>query len=578
MKEKIMIAMRSKLLFAVALNMLIAGLCIWITAFSYADSSDYYNSLFICRDHFYYSSTINYILAVIVGTIQYAVTDVNAFVMVEILLSYAAFTSITFVFADKFNFRKAFVFSMVMNILFALNHYSEIDSFKTSALLLASGFLLILNAIRNKRYSLPCWIGVLEVLFGTFYCYVYFFVALGFALAFFLGDMMAKKKYRLEFQKFFWYFRPFMLMFILVTLLALGGNQFSYSVNHATENSTGYYEYDSLTQAIDTLPFPSYNEHMEEFAEVGITDECEYALLKSNYYDADKMLTTDSLHLVHDIQLDESEKTVFYALGDVFGDIWGHITNFDAFAVAGLVYLLISIVFIIYHKNRFSFFPLFYIITAVIASSVIRYLFDGADHNTYGNWVLMILLLLYSFNFEGERSKKNSSKLRMSNGYMIISCGVLVALFCTFTAVYVLNHPDKENDAPWSLITEINRNPECYYVMDTDSKKDFDRYTENYIHPLWGFRHGYLENLDSFGYIHNTDMLHKRNLPDNIYEALLSNHKIYVIDKNITFKKEKYFNLNYSESYENIFYSLEKELNDFKIYEVVVTRIGNAGE
>ena len=160
MKEKILKLLKSKLLFAAALNLIIAILCIWVTSFSYANSSDYYNSILICRDHFYYSNTINYILAVIVGTIQYAITDINAFVMVEVALSFAAFTSITFVLADKYNYRKAFVFSMVINILFALNHYSEIDSTKTSALLLAGGFLLVLNAIRNKRYTLSCWAGV----------------------------------------------------------------------------------------------------------------------------------------------------------------------------------------------------------------------------------------------------------------------------------------------------------------------------------------------------------------------------------------------------------------------------------
>ena len=445
MKELILKVLKSKLLFAVALNLIIAILCIWVTAFSYANSSDYYNSILICRDHFYYSSNINYILAVIVGTIQFAVTDINAFVMVEVCLSFAAFTSITFVLADKYNYRKAFVFSMVINILFALNHYSEIDSTKTSALLLAGGFLLVLNAIRNKRYTLSCLAGVAEILLGTFYCYVYFFVALAFAVAFFLGDMMAKKKYRLDFQKFFWYFRPFLLMFIFITLLVLGANQFSYSINHSTGESADYYEYERVTESVDTLPFPDFAENEEKFASVGIDDSCEYELLKMNYYDPDKMLTIDSLKMVNELQTETSGKTVLYALGDVFNSIWSHIVRLDAFAIAGLVYLLISAVFIVYHKNRFSFFPLFYAITAVGSSVVIRYLFDGADHRIYGIWVFMIVLILFSFNFEIERSQKPSSKLRMSNGYMIISCAVLVALFASYTAVYVFSHPDKEH-------------------------------------------------------------------------------------------------------------------------------------
>ena len=572
MKEKLLKAIKSKLTFAVVLNLLIMSFCILVTSFSYANSKDYYNSIFICQNHFYYSSEINYILAVIIGTIQYAVTDINAFVLVEVGLSFAAFTSISYVFADKFNYRKAFVFSMVINILFALNHYSTIDSTKTATLLLTGGFLMILNAIRNKRYNLPCWIGVAEILCGAFYNVVYFFVALGFGVAFFLGDMIAKKKFRLDFQKIFWYFRPFLLMFLFVTLLTLGLTQFSYSINHSSAESADYYRYSTLKDSISSLPFPDYSEHIDEFAEVGIKSDCEYELLKNEYYDDSKMLNNSSLELVSDIQHRESDKTVFYAMTDLFSDMWEHVTKLDAFLIAAAVFLLISAVFIVYHKNRFSFFPLFYAVAAFAASVTVRYLFDGSDSRIYGIWVMMIVFLLFSFNFEVLRNKMPASKLRTRNSYLIISCVALVLLFGAYTTVYKLNTFDGEDDAPWSLITEINRRPDCYYVMDTASKQEFDRYTENYLHPLWGFREGYLENLDSFGFHHNYDMLRKRNLSYNIYEAVLTNRKIYVVDKYITFKKEKYFNVNYGKKYENIYYQLVKELDDYKIYEVVVER------
>ena len=572
MKEKILKAIKSKLTFAVVLNLLIMSFCILVTSFTYTNGKDFYNSIFICQNHFYYSCEINYILAVIIGTIQYAVTDINAFVLVEVGLSFAAFTSITYVFADKFNFRKSFVFSMVINILFALNHYSTIDSNKTATLLLAGGFLMILNAIRNKRYNLPCWIGVAEILFGAFYNIVYFFVALGFGVAFFLGDMIAKKKFRLDFQKFFWYFRPYLLMFLFVTLVTLGLTQFSYSINHSSEESADYYRYSTLKDSIDTLPFPDYSEHAEEFSEVGIKSDCEYELLKNGYYDDSKALNITSLELVSDIQQRESDKTVLYALNDWFEDMLGHVMGLDAFLIAAVVYLLISAVFIVYHKNRFAFFPLFFVIAAFAASVTIRYLFDGSDSRIYGIWVMMIVFLLFSFNFVGLRSKMPAERLRTRNSFLIISCVALVLLFGAYTTVYMLNTPNRENDAPYNLITEINRRPDCYYVMDSASKQEFDKYTENYIHPLWGFREGYLENLDSFGFHHNYEMLRKRNLSYNIYEALLTNRKIYVVDKYITFKKEKYFNVNYGKKYENIYYQLVKELDDYKIYEVVVER------
>ena len=71
--------------------------------------------------------------------------------------------------------RKAVIFSLVINIIFTLNHYSYINSTKTAALLVTAGFLLVLNAIRNKRYSFSCWVGVLEIILGSFFNIVYLF-------------------------------------------------------------------------------------------------------------------------------------------------------------------------------------------------------------------------------------------------------------------------------------------------------------------------------------------------------------------------------------------------------------------
>ena len=120
MKEKIFIFIKSKTLFAFVFNVAIMAICIIVTSFSFESSDDFLNSLNICQKHFYYSSSINYILAVIVGSAQYAFRDFNCYVLAQILLSCSAFTAITFVFADKFNKKIAFGFSAIINILFAL--------------------------------------------------------------------------------------------------------------------------------------------------------------------------------------------------------------------------------------------------------------------------------------------------------------------------------------------------------------------------------------------------------------------------------------------------------------------------
>lgn len=571
MKEKVLKLIKSKSLFAILLNIVFMAICVGLTSFSYVDVSDYNNSILICNQHFYYSSSINYIMAAIIGTIQYVFTDFNCFVLVEILLSFMAFSSFTFVFLDKYNSRKAVIFSIVINIVFTLNHYSYINSTKTAALLLTAGFLLVLNAIRNKRYSFSCWLGVLEIILGSFFNIVYFFVALGFAIAFFFGDMIAKRKYRLDFQKLFWYFRPFLLMFLLIAVLGVGLSQFSYTVNHATPEGKNYYDYSMYTNLIDTLPYPDYDENSEEFAKVGIDNDSEYELLKAGYYDDSKMLNNNALKLVSELQKKENSKTILYAVTEVFTDLANYVVTLSTRLIVMLVYIGISIVFILYHKNRFSFFPLFYLLSGFAASVVLRYLYNGAEYLTYGIWLMMIVLLINSFNFEVERSDKPSSKLRMNNGYFIMSIAVILALTASYATLYTIHKPeDKSDDVPQHLISEISRNPDYYYVMDTQTQKEFLKYTENYLHPLWGFREGYLENLDSFGYFHNYELLRKRNLPDNIYEAVLKNRKIQVIDKNITFKKEKYFTINYVQAPQTAIYNQVEDLDDYKFYEVEI--------
>ena len=569
MKEKFLKIWKSSFLFAFVLNAVFLAVCVILTSFTYEGSADYYNSVYICREHIYSSGTVNYLLAMLIGTFQYAFSNINCFVLFLVLGSFAAFTSITFVFADKYNKRKAFVFSTLLNIMFALHHYTNVDSTRTAALLCASGFLLVLLAIYQKRYTISCWIGVVEILLGSFLSIAYFFIALGFSVAFFFGDMIAKKKYRLPFRKLFWYFRPFLLMFLLATVVVLGLHQFSYSVNHATETSRNFYEYSVTKNQISALPFPNYTDHKEAFEEVGIESEADCELLKNGYYDSDTSLDVDALKAVHHMQINDNPKNLVSISYAVFEDNYAEVIQLNRSIIVLAVFLTVSLVFIIYHKNRFSFFPLFYLIVAYISSFVLRFLYSSKENLTYGIWLLMIVMLLNSFNFEVLRRQKPSTKLRMNNGYLIISCLVISGLAALNGIIYYHNHitPMEKNSARF-LVSELNRNPDCYYVMDPVTMAGFVENTENYVHPMWGFRDDYLDNLDDFGYLHKDETLRRRHLPENIYEAVLSNRKVYVIDNNIVFKKEKYLTQHYAPDKKRAVYEMVSEPNGYRIYQV----------
>lgn len=569
MKEKTLNLLKSNLFFAVVINIVIMLFCIEVTTFSYDSSKDFYNSLYICNHHFYYSSSINYILSTIIGSVQYVFDGFNCFVLSQILLSFGAFISITFVFADKFSKKKSAVITFLINILFALNHYADIYTSKTAALLVAAGFLLLLNSINNKRYNLPCWVGAAEVAFGSFFDYKYFFIGLAFAVAFFIGDLISKRKYKIAFRKFFWYFRPFLIVFALVTLLVTGLNQYSYSVNHATEEATNYYEYEYTTDLISSLPYPNYAEHKAELSSVGITTENEYELLKNGYIDQSNSLGITALKLVSNIQQKENSKTVLFVTGNIFSDISYHLVSFDCYAILYLVFIALSVFYIVFQKRRFAFFPFLYLATGLASSILLRYFFSGETYHIYGIWLMMYIFLLYSFNFEQARPHKNPPVLKMKNSYIFISTICVICLFLCYSIVFQnTTNTIKESERPQSLFAEIDRHPDRYYVLDPNTGNEYMKYTENYIHPLWGFRQGFLDNVDGFGYFHNSDELRKRNLSDNIYEAVLTYNKIYVVDKNITFRKERYFTTKYAEKGKTVSYNQISEFDGYKIYTV----------
>lgn len=569
MKDKILNALKSKTFFALAINIVIMFLIIGITAFSYDSADDFYNSLYICQYHNYYNSDINYIFATITGSLQYILLNFNCFVLFQILLSCAAFSSLTFVFADKFGKNKAFVFTLVLNILFSFDHYSYILSSKTAALLLAGGLLLTLNSIRNKKYSLSFWVGVLEIVFGTFLCFKYFFVGLAFFIAFFVGDMIAKRKYKLPFRKFFWYFRPFVLVFVFIVLVGCGLEYYSYSVNNANAETSGMYKYSMLSEQTDDNAFPNYSDYQEELNSVGINSSNEYELFVDGYYDENNGLNTNALEKVAEIQKQENPYNFFNDVSSLFSDAWGHISGFDSYLIVFVVIIAVMAIFMVVQKKRFAFFPALYFVIGFAACMYVRYAMDSSAYTMYGVLLMILSFMMYSFDF-GHLRKEEYNKIADNNKHTVLVSAMALVILCALSCTSYFFHlsPVSYEKKPSDLYTEVDRHPENYYVLDPVTAKEYISYTDYYIHPLWGFSSSFLSNVDGFSYLHQKDQLVNRNLSTNIYEAVVDGRNVFVIDKNITFIKENYLNQYYGQEDSVIVYDDVKEFNGFTIYSV----------
>lgn len=561
---------KNKLFVSFAVNALIMSFCIYISIFSYDSYKDYENSLLISHYHIIYNNNINYLLALAISSIQYLISTINIFVFSQVIFGWLAFSSITYAFTDKFGYKKGIIFSILLNILFALNHYADIASQKTAAILLAAGFLLIFNSIRRKRYRLMCLLGTIEIVIGSFYWFELFFIALAFAIVYLIADLIAKGKYKIKIKKFMWYFRPFLALFILISIITISLNSYSVSVNTQNESLKCSYEYYELTDKIANSPYPDYTENETAFNEAGIT-KTEYELLKNGYYDESTTLNINALRLVDKLQTQNNSITILDEFCDFIYSCGTSLASFNTDALLIVVYIILVAFYLVFHKKTHMFFPILITLMLIASNTALRYFYNGYYYTVYMSWIMSYCVLLYSIDFSAFKNKCNALLKTANKATFWISAGFVLILFAVNCIVYQ-THLHNEIDTksrPSRLYLEVERHPERFYILDTKTAIEYTKYSTNYIHPMWGFKKNYLSNVDSFGYRHRTAVLQKKGAT-SVYTAAIELKNVYVIDNYITYKKENYFKKYYStEENQNYFYKLEKEIDGYKIYSVV---------
>lgn len=570
MKKFIIKLFKNKLFVSFAINALIMFFCIYISSFSYDSYKDYENSLLISHYHILYNNSINYLLAFAISSIQYLVSTINVFVFSQVIFGWLAFSSITYALTDKFGYKKGIIFSLILNILFALNHYADIASQKTAAILFTAGFLLIFNSIRRKRYRLMCLLGTIEILIGSFYWFELFFIALAFGVVYLIADLIAKGKYKIKFQKFMWYFRPFLALFLLISIITVAFNSYSISVNTQSEALNRSYEYYELTDKISNSPFPDYTENEAAFNEAGIT-KTEYELLKNGYYDENTTLNINALKLVDKLQTQSNSTNFADELFEFIYSCTTSLASFDNDALLIVVYIILIVLYLVFHKNSHMFFPILITVMLIATNTALRYFYNSYYYTVYISWIMSYCILIYSIDFSAFRNKSNSFLKVASKTTFWISAGFVVLLFAAKCVVYQthLHNTIDTKSRPSRLYVEVERHPERFYILDTKTAIEYTKYSTNYIHPMWGFKKNYLSNIDSFGYRHRTTTLQKKGAT-SVYTAAIELKNVYVIDNYITYKKENYLTKYYStEEKQNYSYKLEKEIDGYKIYSVV---------
>ncbi len=187
----------------------------------------------------------------------------------------------------------------------------------------------------------------------------------------------------------------------------------------------------------------------------------------------------------------------------------------------------------------------------------------------YGTVLYFLLLLIVLPMHFIHYYLKHKELFELNLSKRIISGIAVLLLFVGSGFVYAahLNEIDM-SDKPVGLYLAIKKHPERYFVLDPNTATEYMTYTDNYVHPLWGFSSSFLDNIDTFGAFQRIDDRRKHNLNDNIYEAAVESKYVFIIDNSITFRKENYFTKYYSIENEPIVYSQAEEISGYKIYKI----------
>ena len=140
-----------KWVLSIAINIVIVIAVMLATPMMYESNDDFAIAAELA-DGYPYISFVNYYLCKLLIAIQDCFTDVNIFILSQIIMSFLSFCTILKIVVERSRLRIEILFAAVICTIFSLDHYSDIQFTKTAALLMTSGALLLVdNFVHEKR-------------------------------------------------------------------------------------------------------------------------------------------------------------------------------------------------------------------------------------------------------------------------------------------------------------------------------------------------------------------------------------------------------------------------------------------
>lgn len=560
--------------FSVLFNAIIMIFIIAVFNVEFEISDDVIFSQFI-TDGFYNIIFTNIFLTKFIGLIQNVIYPLNAYVFIDLLFAYLSMVTITKIFVDKFEIKRAALMMVMVNGFFAVNYYLTISFTRLPGLLAVAGFLAIIHYSRQKKWAVGIIWGILLVVVSSMYRFNVFELMFGMALALVfcvsLGDFFdTEKESRKLVNLLKIIFEPKRLLSaVLIVVVAFSLNYASNSINKSTEELKHYASYTSIRSASFDYEIPSYEEKKEEYDAIGI-DENDLTLLKAGFMDKDGAFSIEQLKNIKQIR-DNYNKAQFSIVSSVYNTIRLAGISVVFLHMDGIILGCFGIVFLLYFifqkKNKY----LIPIIMAIAVGAVYLYL------NIKGRVVFRVLFsvffagvcyLFYTYDFSRLKEKKKSTiktvlavvcvfVISVAGLYLTTQKNEHIDYYPSFDEAkqiseYVNENQDKKFEfARGTMFTcgIPNTNKDVFHIKKTD-------YDVNYkvVNCTYYLSPYYYRQMQGFG-------------ADNFYSNLLNENVYFVVRNKANYGEnmKQYLQKYYADN-KSVDMELVEEFDEYTVY------------
>lgn len=538
----------------------------------YETNDDYGISLKILEGY-PYVYLINCWLCKVLIPVQNLLVGVNVFICFQILASFMGFVAVTKLAFDYKGGITGKVITIACIVLYAGDHYCMVQYTKTSALLLAAGCIVLVDAVIRKRCLGYFILSGVLLFSGAALRFINVYPAVAFAGLFCVFVFISERK-NIEWGE---YFSKKMLILYGITIVMLGGIILSDYNSDNNDVVKEYAKYNSNRSKITDYPvYENYENFKEIYNDAGISENDLY-MIRYWYQDENGSASLENMEKINSIHENnyESSVTIGEAAKTFIRDTAKEVRSFTRTGMHILLLVLLALAGMIKLKPKHRWYILALGLFSIAMYVYVHYGERTVYRATYSIDVNATLWLIY---YKQMMSAKDAGPISRARRIAEICMAAIIAL-----AVGLMMNPfyEKAGDTidksrsqlmPDNVTEYFNNHKNNFYIFSNGDKE----LSEYYLTPLripekgfeinmicmggWGT--GSKFNHDKFGYYGLKEM----------YRDSIDNDRVFIVESRNIDRLTEYYNKWYGDSSYRIEFEFYKELDGYMLYQI--KRIG----